>query len=112
MGIWLRTKELREERGLSQMDLGLELGLGHASIQQYEAGVYEPSFENLIKIAEFFGVSTDYLLGRTPIREPLHTNDEKLAYQLNHLRNSRVKRALVEILSEVYEYDKKETDKS
>ncbi len=105
MAIRLHIKELREEKGLSQMELGLELEISHASIQQYEAGIHEPSFENLLKIADYFNVSTDFLLGRTPIRNPLHSDDEKLAFQLRHLRNAKVKHALTEILSEVYEYD-------
>lgn len=105
MPIKLRTKELREERGLSQMDLGLELDIGHTSIQQYEAGQHEPSFSTLIKIADFFGVTVDYLIGRTPIRGPLHSDDEKLAYQLNHLKNSKAKQAALALLEEVRESD-------
>lgn len=38
MAIALKTKELREEQNMTQMDLALELGLGNTTIQQYEAG--------------------------------------------------------------------------
>lgn len=101
MPIKLRTKELREERGLSQLELGLELDIGNTSIQQYEAGLHEPSFSTLIKIADYFDVTVDYLIGRTPIRNTLHSNDEKLAYQLNHLDNEKAKQAALALLEEV-----------
>lgn len=101
MALKLHTKKLRDEKGMTQMDLAIELNLGNTSIQQYEAGLHEPSFENLIKIADYFGVTVDFLIGRTPIRGKLNTDDEKLAYQLRNLKNERAKRAAIELLEEV-----------
>ena len=61
----LRLKELRERRHISQVFLGLELNMGQNTISQYETGAREPSFKDLISIADYFDVSIDYLLGRT-----------------------------------------------
>lgn len=58
-----RFKELRLERKLSQGELAKELGVSQRSISSWETGFREPDFETLSKIAIFFGVSADYLLG-------------------------------------------------
>lgn len=41
-----------------------EMGVSHNTISDYRAGVCLPGAENLLKLADYFGVSTDYLLGR------------------------------------------------
>lgn len=56
---------LREERGIYQKELAAYLNVSISSVSNYENGVYEPEFATLRQIADFFGVSTDYLLGRT-----------------------------------------------
>ena len=61
----LRLKELREERHLSQVFLGMELGMNQNTISRYETGAREPSIKDLILFADYFGVSVDYLLVRT-----------------------------------------------
>ncbi|HEX3047211.1 MAG TPA: helix-turn-helix transcriptional regulator [Bacillota bacterium] len=64
-----RIKELREERGLTQEALSGDLGLsGKSAIANYEKGFRTPEYETLLKIADYFNVSTDYLLGRTDDR--------------------------------------------
>jgi len=60
-----KLKELREEKGLSQTKLGEALGVDQTTISQYERGVREPNIQTIKKICDFFGVSADYLLGRT-----------------------------------------------
>jgi transcriptional regulator with XRE-family HTH domain len=61
-----RLKELREERDLTQETLAIELGLrGKSSIANYESGLRNPDYDTLIKIANYFGVTTDYLLGNS-----------------------------------------------
>ncbi len=63
--IILRLKELRMERKLSQVRLGIELNIDQTTISHYETGVREPDYKTLILIADYFDVSIDYLLGRT-----------------------------------------------
>ncbi len=58
-----RLKELRTERGLGQVALARELGVGKSVISLWEKGQCEPTLGNLIKMATFFGVSIDYLAG-------------------------------------------------
>lgn len=54
----------RRKLGLSQESLGEKIGVHQVRIAKWENGKTEPSFENLIKLAEVFGTSVDYLLGR------------------------------------------------
>ena len=58
-----RLKELRVERKLSQADLAKELNVSQRSISSWETGFRQPDFETLERIAKFFDVSADYLLG-------------------------------------------------
>jgi transcriptional regulator with XRE-family HTH domain len=60
-----RLKALREESNLTMEQLGAALGIKKQTISRYESNQREPEYATLIRIAEFFGVSTDYLLGRT-----------------------------------------------
>lgn len=63
-----RLELLREEKGLSQKDLGELLGIKSQSIGQYEHGKRDLSTEKLIKFANFYGVTTDYILGISSTR--------------------------------------------
>jgi len=58
-------EELRKDRGLSQKELGKVLHVTPGTISNYENNVNLPGTERLIDIADFFQVSTDYLLGRS-----------------------------------------------
>lgn len=58
-------KRLRTSSGLTQAEIAEKLGISRSTIGMYETGAREPDFEVLEKIADFFNVDTDYLLGRT-----------------------------------------------
>lgn len=60
-----RLRSLRKIKGLSQTEAAKKLGFARTTYSNYEAGNREPDNETLQKIADFFEVSTDYLLGRT-----------------------------------------------
>ena len=60
-----RIKALRRENRMTQEALGKIIGVGPDSIYIYEKGKAYPEVRNLVILADFFGVSTDYLLGRT-----------------------------------------------
>lgn len=68
-----RLRNLRSEMKLTQKELAEKLNMQNTAISKYELGEREPDIENLNKIAEFFGCSTDYLLGRTDNR----SNEDK-----------------------------------
>ena len=59
-----RIYELRKQRGLSQKEIGEAVGLSHKAISTIESGSRSTTIEKLVLLADFFGVSTDYLLGR------------------------------------------------
>lgn len=61
----MRLRELRKGRGISQLKLALDLNTSQNTISRYETGEREPGISELIKIADFFNVSIDYLVGRT-----------------------------------------------
>ena len=60
-----RLLELRKERGLSQAHLAKSLDVSFSVVCYWETNRSEPTAPNLVKIADFFDVSVDYLLGRT-----------------------------------------------
>ena len=60
-----RLKELRVSKSISQVKLAIDLDLNQNSISRYENGVREADYKTLIKLADYFDVSIDYLLGRT-----------------------------------------------
>ncbi len=62
--------ELRKEKGLGQKELAKLWDLSIATISNYENDVHAPDLNMLCKIADFYGVTTDYLLGRTSYRCP------------------------------------------
>lgn len=58
-----RLKELREDRGLSYIQLSKAIGVADTTLGRWESGKRIPNIESLILLSQFFGVSTDYLLG-------------------------------------------------
>ncbi len=63
--------ELRKEKGLSQKEAAAKLGISQALLSHYEKGIRECGQSFLIKVADFYGVTCDYLLGRTKDRNEL-----------------------------------------
>lgn len=60
-----RLLELRKEKGVSQAKLAKELSVSYAVVCYWETDRSEPTAPNLVKLADYFNVSIDYLLGRT-----------------------------------------------
>ena len=61
----MRLKELRKGRGISQLKLAMDLSMNQNSISRYENGEREADYNTLIRLADYFQVSIDYLLERT-----------------------------------------------
>lgn len=68
-----RLKSLREDKDMSQKDLAGAIGVSPSTIGMYESNKRTPDSEMLNRLADFFHVSVDYLLGRTTIQEPTLT---------------------------------------
>ena len=61
----MRLKELRKTKRISQLKLAMDLSLSQNSISRYETGEREAGYDLLIRFADYFDVSIDYLLERT-----------------------------------------------
>lgn len=79
-------KSLRDEKGITQDGLANVLNVSRSSVANYETGVREPDIACLEDIADFFGVSVDYLLGRSSLK--YKTPDEEHLAQLQKLLES------------------------
>ena len=81
---------LRRERGILQKELAAYLNVTVATISNYEKGVHAPDYETLVKLADFFDVSTDYLLQRTEYKSSIQTLNQKLVvnYTVSELVNA------------------------
>ncbi len=62
-----RIRSLREDRDLRQIDVSNATGIDQKTLSNYETGKTNPDSYSIIKLAEYFGVSTDYLLGYSKI---------------------------------------------
>lgn len=73
-------KKLRTEKGYSQQKLATMLNVAQNTVSQYENGIREPDNKILIKLSEIFDVTTDYLLGRTDIKNPPNETELPLEF--------------------------------
>lgn len=71
--------QLRTERKILQKELAAYLNVTVGTISNYENGVHTPDLMTLCKLADYFGVSTDYLLGRTNFRYNVDILNKKIA---------------------------------
>lgn len=62
-------RKLRKEKGLSQIAVQMQTGIDQALISKYENGERVPPTETLMQLADFYGVSMDYIMGRTDRKE-------------------------------------------
>jgi len=65
-----RIRDLRIDLGYKQKDIAALLGVSQNTYSQYEIGVLNYPLDAVIKLADLYNVSIDYLLGRTDVKEP------------------------------------------
>lgn len=65
MAIKTRIRELRESRKITQLKMAIDLNMNQNTISRYENGTRQADYSALISIADYFGVSIDYILLRT-----------------------------------------------
>lgn len=70
-----RLKECRERARYTQKQVAVTLGIAAPSVANWESGKTYPSHENLVRLADLYGVSVDYLLGRISALPPLEMSD-------------------------------------
>lgn len=83
-----RLVQLRKEKNYTREDFAKLLGISKYTLRNYELGVTEPGHPFLIKIAELFNTSIDYILGLTEEREILHSYELK-ALEYDHIKKYR-----------------------
>lgn len=90
---------LREKQNISQQKLADAVGLSQQSIYQYENGIAEPDIDTLIKIATYFNVSVDYIVGNTEIKRLITDQEEEFLSALEKT-TSGVKESIRMLLDE------------
>lgn len=75
--------ELRKERGLSQKEAAAKLGISQALLSHYEKGIRECGQSFLVRVADFYGVTCDFLLGRTSSRNYRGGLDDLAEIEMN-----------------------------
>ena len=78
-----RLRDLRERRDLTQREVSSHIGCSCKVLSNYELDKREPDFQTLVKICDFFEVTTDYMLGRTEVA--IHYKDIPLSSQSESL---------------------------
>lgn len=90
----MRLKELRARRKLRQQDVADAVNCSQAVYSRYENGEREPSKDTLNRLADFYGVSVDYILGRDsvadvpPTREPQPAQEAQYEIRILHRGNT------------------------
>lgn len=111
-------KNLRIQSKLTQKDLSKNLNISRVNLSRYENGEVEPNFETLIKLADYFNVSVDYLIGHrqnNKIDKSGLTDTQKniidIASQLNEIQANRVESYAIAKLEEQQEMQVKYENK-
>lgn len=73
MSLGKRMREARIDKGLTQEEAAKHLGITFQALSNYERDIRDPDTDLLKSIADLYEVTTDYLLGRTNIKEPIET---------------------------------------
>ena len=89
---------LRQEKGVSQRTAANVLGISQALLSHYENGIREPGLAFVVKACDYYGVSADYLLGRTMTRDGTTIGTEEL-YDLSQEKGSAVRGSVLALLS-------------
>lgn len=95
-GLYDKIKSLREHLGMSQVQLAERLGVTKSAVNAWESGTNSPSITYIVKLAQIFGTSTDYLLGV----------NERLTVDITDLDD--LQKQAVTLMITVFERDNKE----
>ncbi|RLI78372.1 XRE family transcriptional regulator [Archaeoglobales archaeon] len=106
-----RLKELRTSLGISQRELARAIKLSSGMISMYEAGKKIPTIDVLNRLADFFGVSADYLIGRSDDPKPVDGElpefvKEQLS-KIKRIKEEKLSAKLRYLADELYELAKK-----
>lgn len=104
-------KKIRESLNLTQVKVANDLKLSRQVYNFYENGKRNPDMQTLIKIADYYNVSIDYLLGRTNVIKPENIDENDLLAKLN-TADSETKASVEQFLNYlIYEKERKNKEK-
>lgn len=95
-----KLAELRAEMGLTQTELAAKLSISRVNYNRYEKNERTPDSDTLVKLANFFNVTTDFLLGNSILKRPA----ERIAF---HLEEDELDPEDIELIKNLYETLKK-----
>ena len=113
--VGMRMLELRKNQKKSQAEVAKHLELTVAAYQNYETGRREAGYKTLTKLAEFYGVTTDYLLGREPQVNPflgIKPVDDDEFIKLYSALPEEAKKAFVDVMAQLAKAQKPSLRKS
>lgn len=96
-----RLKEEREDKGMSQQYLAKILGIGRSTLAGYETGNSTPPLDILIKYADIFDTTLDYLVGRTNNHDAKITEDDTL--KISHNKNISITKDQFDLIKTILE---------
>lgn len=101
-----RIMELIDNSGLSDLSICKELGLGNGSIGKWRKGTQRPSVEAIIKLASYFGVTTDYILtGKEEPSSSISMEDEELLGYYHSLSKTDQRWIMGQMIDLIKKYD-------
>ena len=87
-----RIRDLREDRDLRQIDVAKATGIDQKTLSNYETGKTNPDSDGILRLADFFDVSTDYLLGRKTVPDAIENSLQKIEAELKKIRTELMKK--------------------
>ena len=90
---------LRKEQGISQKKAAADLGVSQALLSHYEKGIRECGLDFVVRIADYFGVSCDYLLGRTADKSGTMIAVEDIPDNDPAIQDSRMRGGVLPVLN-------------
>ena len=105
-----RIRELRQEKGWTQTQLGARVGMAKTTISGYEKGDHQVDPEMICKLCDLFGCTADYLLGRSLSPAPVMSSQDALVLEAYHALPLELRRAVDGILEPYREPVKQKKD--
>ena len=105
-----RIRELRQEKGWTQTQLGARVGMAKTTISGYEKGDHQVDPEMICKLCDLFGCTADYLLGRSLSPAPVMSSQDALVLEAYHALPLELRRAVDGILEPYREPVREKTD--
>lgn len=90
---------LRKEKGISQKAAAAELNISQALLSHYEKGIRECGLDFVVRAADFYGVSCDYLLGRSPERTGMMLSVDEIPEEDENIRDNVFRGSILPVLN-------------